>query len=186
MKGTLQRLQFWTSLTACLFVASLKFTALAWFTALASSCEVKMTNVFLSLLLSSSSSSPCFLFFLLVGSVCLATKKAERKFYWQERGEKKLCFRISSLKQKAEEVWQFLLTHTYLDTKKLHWFFSMVHSFCTQTHHKNSISPFHSISCWRISILMLSFFHPRKEDQKPKISQTLEKQILHVNSTALA
>jgi hypothetical protein len=107
-----------------------------------------MTSVFLSLHLSSStsSSSPCFLFFLLVGSVCLATKKAERKFYWQERGEKKLCFRISSLKQKAE-VSQFLLTHTYLDTKKLHWFFLWYILFVhKQTHHKNSISPFHSNS----------------------------------------
>jgi hypothetical protein len=54
--------------------------------------------------------------------------------------------------------------------------FSMVHSFCTQTNPSQKFHfpiPFHFISCWRISILMLSFFHPRKEDQKPKISQTL-------------
>jgi hypothetical protein len=66
----------------------------------------------------------------------------------------------------------------------LHWFFLWYILFA---HKPITKIPFpHSISCWGISILMLSFFHPRKEDQKPKISQTLEKQRLHVNSTALA
>jgi hypothetical protein len=99
-----------------------------------------------------------------------------------------LCFRISSLKQKAE-VSQFLLTHTYLDTKKLHWFFLWYILFVhKQTHHKNSISPFHSISFHVEESQFWCCLSSTQERRikSPKFHKHFEKQILHVNSRALA
>ncbi len=89
---------------------------------------------------------PDFCFFFWWGQFVWQQKKQKGNSIDKRGGKKNLCFRISSLKQKAE-VSQFLLTHTYLDTKKLHWFFLWYILFVhKQTHHKNSISPFHSIS----------------------------------------
>ncbi len=138
--------------------------------------------------------SPSLFFFFFVslffvfssGGVSLfGNKKSRKEVLLTKEGEKKIVLQNILLEVKGRSLPVSSYTHLPRH-QEIALVFSMVHSFCTQTHHKNSISPFHSISRWRISILMMSFFHPRKEDQKPKITQTLEKQILHVNSTALA
>jgi hypothetical protein len=61
-------------------------------------------------------------------------KKSKKEILLTRDGEKnKLCFRISTLKQKAE-VCQFLLTHLTRH-QEIALVFSMVHSFCTQKFH---------------------------------------------------
>ncbi len=83
---------------------------------------------------------PVFCFFLWWGQFVWQQKKQKGNSIDKRGGKKKLCFRISSLKPKAE-VSQFLLTHTYLDTKKLHWFFLWYILFVHKIHHKNSHFP---------------------------------------------
>jgi hypothetical protein len=121
---------------------------------------------------------PVFCFFFWWGQFVWQQKKQKGSSI-DKRGGEKNCASEYPPWSKRQEVCQFLLTHAYLDTKKLHWFFLLVHSFCTQTHHTKIPFP-HSIPIHveESQIWCCLSSTQERRIKSPKFPQTREKQII--------